>query len=188
MASIDYGVSNAFACVLVGVSTGMLTQTGKRLWVEKEYYWDCKRQGRQKLNSELADDIQEFLEPYGVKGIYIDPSALSMKLELQRRGMHVIAANNDVYNGIEMMTNEMAKGNLFVLSCCINLIREIQNYVWDTKKSKQGDDEPVKKGDHAVDALRYLILSHKVVTYDPYKQNQSQQDYVNRYEPTRRNY
>lgn len=171
IASIDYGVSNAFACLVIGVHSGVKSQTGKRLWVEKEYYWDCKKEGRQKLNSEFADDIYEMLEPYGIRGIYIDPSAASMKLELQRKGMHVIPADNDVFNGIEKMCNEMAKGNLYVLSSCKNLIREIQNYVWDTKKSKQGEDEPVKKGDHCVDALRYGIFTHKVSVYNPYAHN-----------------
>lgn len=171
VAGIDYGISNAFACIIVGVNTGTRTQTGKRMWVEKEYYWDCKKKGRQKLNSELADDVQEFLEPYGIRCTYIDPSALAMKLELQKRGMHVVEADNDVYNGIEVMTNEMCKGNLFILKECPNLIREIQNYVWDTRKSKMGEDEPVKKGDHAVDALRYVMQTHKVVAYNPYTHN-----------------
>lgn len=187
VAGIDYGVSNAFACVLVGVSTGKYTQTGKKLWVEKEYYWDCKKTGRQKINSEFADDIQAFLEPYATKGIYIDPSALAMKLELQRRGMHIIPANNDVYNGIEMMTSEMGTGNLFIHKDCHNLIKEVENYVWDSKKSAQGDDEPVKKGDHAVDALRYVIASHKVSIYDPYSHATQQQEWMkDKYQPTRR--
>lgn len=171
VAGIDYGVSNAFACVLIGINTGMANQTGKRMWVEKEYYWDCKKTGRQKINSEFADDIQEFLEPYAVRNIYIDPSALSMKLELQRRGMHVVEANNDVYNGIQMMCTEMGKGNLTVCQDCPNLIKEIESYVWDSKKSAQGDDCPIKKADHAVDALRYVIASHKVAVYNPYAHN-----------------
>lgn len=171
IAGIDYGVSNAFACTLIGVSTGKYTQTGKCLWVEKEYYWDCKKTGRQKLNSEFANDIEAFLEPYSVRHIYIDPSALSMKLELRRRGLHVIEANNDVVNGIEYMTSEMSIGNLFILKDCPNLIREIENYVWDTKKSQQGEDAPVKKGDHAIDSLRYCLATHKVNTYQPYQHN-----------------
>lgn len=175
---IDYGVSNAFACVVIGVSTGQYTQMGKQMWVESEYFWDCKKTHRQKTNSEFADDIEEFLEPYGPRMIYIDPSALSMKLELQRRCMRVCEANNDVLYGIQEMTSEMAKGNLFVLNRCRNLIREIEGYVWDDKKAKQGDDEPVKKADHAVDALRYVLASHKVTTYDPYKQNEAQKEWM----------
>ncbi len=179
---IDYGISNAFACVLIGVNTGKLDQTGKRWWVEKEYYWDCKKKGRQKINSEFADDIQEFIEPYAVKQLYIDPSALSMKLELQRRGMHVIEADNDVFNGISTMTTEMGKGNLTVCKDCHNLIREIQTYVWDDKKSKEGEDKPIKKGDHAVDALRYAIQTHKIEEYKPYKDPPNNDYMVNRFQ------
>jgi PBSX family phage terminase large subunit len=169
IAGIDYGTSNAFACLLIGVSTGKYTQTGKKLWVEKEYYWDSKTKGKQKTNAEFADDIQEFLEPYGVKNIYLDPSAASFQLELQRRGMHVVHANNDVQNGIQYMTSEMAKGNLFICEECTNLIREIETYVWDPKKSEKGEDAPLKKDDHGVDGLRYALFTHKVPEYQPYK-------------------
>lgn len=187
IAGIDYGASNAFACLLIGVSTGKYTQSGKCLWVEREYYWDCKKTHKQKINSEFADDIKEFLEPYGVQSIYIDPSALAMKLELQRRGMHVVEADNDVYNGIQYMTSEMGKGNLFVCRECTNLIREIESYVWDIKKSEKGVDEPVKKADHALDGLRYAIYTHKVAVYDPYKEKEMQRDWQqNKYEITRR--
>ena len=187
IAGIDYGTSNAFACVLIGVSTGRYEQIGKCMWVEKEYYWDSRKTNRQKINSEFADDVQQFLEPYAVKQLYIDPSALSMKLELQRRGMHVVEANNDVFNGIQMMTTEMGKGNLFVLKDCPNLIREIENYTWDEKKAKEGEDVPVKKADHAVDALRYCIASHKVQTYQPYKDGHNADEYrIGRFQPTLR--
>ncbi len=164
VAGIDYGSVNPFACILVGVSTGRYTQTGKRMWVEKEYYWDPKKTGRQKVNSEFADDVQQFLEPYNVKNIYIDPSAEAFQLELRKRGMHVVHANNDVENGIQMMTSEMKKGNLYVCDECVNTIREIESYVWDPKSALRGDDEPMKKDDHAVDALRYVIASHKITS------------------------
>ncbi|MCF1193252.1 hypothetical protein LRR18_16805, partial [Mangrovimonas sp. AS39] len=108
---------------------------------------------------------------YAVRGIYIDPSAAAMKLELQRKGLHIIPADNDVTNGIQVMTSEMAKGNLFICKECTNLIREIEGYVWDTKKSNQGEDAPVKSGDHAVDALRYCLNTHKVNVYNPYAHN-----------------
>lgn len=189
VAGIDYGVSNAFACVLIGVSTGKYTQTGKKFWVEKEYYWDCKDRGRQKINSEFAEDVQNFLEPYSVKNIYIDPSALAMKLELQRKGMHIVEANNDVLNGIEMMTTEMGKGNLVICKDCRYLIREIENYVWDDRKAKMGEDAPLKKADHAVDALRYIMATHKVTEYRPFKDEQLNTNYLqNRFSAGKRNF
>lgn len=174
IAGIDFGTSNAFACVLIGVSTGQYIQTGKCLWVEKEYYWDSKQTQRQKTNGEYARDVYDFLEPYSVKGIYIDPSAAAMRLELQRKGLHIIDADNDVTNGIQKMTSEMAEGNLFICKECTNLIKEVESYVWDAKKSKEGEDVPIKKGDHAVDAMRYCLNTHKVNVYNPYNHNPNQ--------------
>ncbi len=165
IAAIDYGTNNPFACLLIGVSTGRFSGLGKRLWVEKEYYYNPKVTGRQQVNSEFAEDVYNFLEPYAVKCIYIDPSAAAMQLELQRRGMHIVHADNDVENGIQDMTTQMKKGNLYVMDCCVNTIREIESYVWDPKAALQGYDEPLKKDDHAVDALRYAIRTHKVVAY-----------------------
>ena len=165
IASIDYGTSNPFACLLIGVSTGKYTQNGKCVWVEKEYYWDPLKKSRQKTNGEFAEDIVQFLEPYGCKQVYIDPSAEAMQLELRRKNLHTVHANNHVENGIQMVTTEMAKGNLFICDECTNLIREIEGYVWDPRATKKGLDEPLKQNDHAVDALRYAIATHKVPKY-----------------------
>lgn len=171
VAGIDYGASNPFACLLIGVSSGRYTQSGKIMWVEKEYYWDHKKKERQKTNSELANDVETFLQDYDVKQIYIDPSAASFKTELRRKGLHPVDANNDVEDGIYKMTSEMKKGSLMICFECKNLIREIESYVWDSKAGERGYDEPKKVDDHAVDALRYVIASHKIAVYDPYNHN-----------------
>ena len=171
IAGIDYGLNNPFACVLIGVSTGRYAQENKMLWVEDEYYWDHKVKNRQKTVSELARDVANFLEPYNVKQLYIDPSALPIKLDLQKLGVHTVDANNNVLDGIAMTCSDMSKGNLVIHERCKNLIREIEGYCWDESSAKKGEDEPLKKDDHAVDALRYAIATHKVAVYDPYKHN-----------------
>ena len=165
IAAIDYGTRNPFCCLIIGVNTGRFDQTGRKLWVEKEYYWNPAVTYRQKTNSEFADDVQNFIEPYALKGIYVDPSAASFKLELQRRGIHCIDANNDVAYGIQQVSSEMHKGSLVICSECTNLIQEMEAYVWDSKKAEKGEDEPLKASgvfDHACDALRYAIASHRV--------------------------
>jgi PBSX family phage terminase large subunit len=171
IAGVDYGSVNAFGCVLIGVSTGKYTQTGKQMWVEKEYFWDSKKMEKQKTQSEYATDLQIFLEPYAVKNIYCDPSAEAFQHELRKRGMHVTDGNNDVENGISIMTSEMKKGTVLICDECPNLIREIETYVWDSKAAEKGEDRPVKKDDHLLDALRYCLVTHKVATYQPFKQN-----------------
>ena len=186
IAGIDYGMSNPTACCLIGVSTGVQTQTGKQLWVEDEYYWDVKVKGRQKLIGELAEDIQAFIEPYSVKAVYIDPSAAALRLELSRRGIHCVDANNDVETGIQIMTSMIRDGTCLVLDKCKNLIREIEGYSWDPKSAERGDDKPIKKDDHITDCVRYCLASHKVATYNPYKNPPETGFGGNRYTPTRR--
>lgn len=174
IAAIDYGQIHPFVCLLIGVSTGRYDQSGKCMWVEKEYFWDSKAKGRQKTNSEFADDVQAFLEPYAIKGIYMDPSAEAFHLELRKRGLHVVHANNDVMNGITHTCSEMQKGNLFILEECKNTIRQIESYVWDAKAAIRGEDQPVKIEDDCPDCLRYACYSHKVSVYDPYSHNAAQ--------------
>jgi PBSX family phage terminase large subunit len=186
VAGIDYGTSNNFACMLMGVSTGRYTQTGAQRWFEKEYVWDSKKKGRQKTNAEYADDVKEFLEPYGVTQVYVDPSAAAFKLELRRRGFHVVDANNDVYNGVNFLVSEVQKGSILVCSECENMIREMESYVWDPKKSEKGYDVPLKKDDHCIDAARYVSFSHKISVYDQAIQNKNAMEWMqNKYAVTR---
>jgi len=184
IAGIDYGTVNAFACVVIGVSTGRHLQEGKCLWAEAEYYWDSKKEGRQKTNSEYAEEMRKFLEPYGVRSIYVDPSAAAFKEEIRRKGLRPVDANNDVNYGIENISSNMKNGTLFICEACKNLIREIESYVWDPREADKGYDEPLKKNDHAVDACRYAIATHKVSTFDQDEYYKRQQDQIRqRYDP-----
>lgn len=168
---IDYGTNNAFAAVLIGVSCGRFSQESPMMWVEKEYYWDSKKTQRQKTSGEFADDMAEWLLPYAVKSVYIDPSAAHFKLDLQRRSIHPVNADNNVNNGIIKMTSEMKKGSLFICSECVNLIREVEAYVWHPKCNERGEDEPLKINDHAVDALRYAVNTHRPARFDQEEYN-----------------
>lgn len=187
IAGIDYGTVNPFVCLLIGVSTGKYTQSAPKMWVEKEYYWDPKVTGRQKVNSEFADDVQEFLEPYYIKNLYIDPSAEAFQVELRRRGIKVVHANNNVADGIQIMTTAMQRGNLKVLSSCVNTIREIETYSWDSKAAERGEDKPLKRDDHAIDCLRYICATHKIASYDPTIERERAYEFMKtKYQVTRR--
>jgi phage terminase large subunit len=106
-----------------------------------------------------------------------------MQLELQRRGMHVVHANNDVENGIQKLAQEMKVGNLTVCRDCHNTIRELEGYVWDTKQAEKGKDRPLKQEDHCVDALRYAIASHVVPNIQNADAYDPKQYIENRFEP-----
>ena len=62
-------------------------------------------------------------------------------------------------NGIRMVASLLASGRLLIHKSCKNLIDQMQSYSWDEKATEAGEDKVVKRDDHAVDALRYGIVT-----------------------------
>lgn len=154
---VDYGTTNPCVFVLIGYNAGAYPN----IWLEKEYYYDSKKELRQKSDYEYAKDMIEFMDGYYVKRIYIDPSAASLKQELIRNGVTQLAdAVNDVIPGIRFQGQLLTNGTYKICAQCTEAIKEYSNYLWDSKASERGFDAPIKKFDHSLDAQRYALYSH----------------------------
>ena len=152
---IDYGTVNATAAVICSISPNIWPQ----IRVEKEYYYDSAKRGRSKNDAELADDIVAFIGYKEMRAVYVDPSAASFKLELRRRNLPVLDANNDVLSGIRNVSKWIGGKNIVIQKGCTTLLEHIQSYSWDPKSSDRGEDKPLKENDHIVDSLRYCLHS-----------------------------
>lgn len=152
---VDYGTSNATAAVLCAVSPRLYPQ----LRVEEEYYYDSAVKGRSKTDAELADDLEAFVRYKPVRAIYIDPAAASLKIELRNRNLPVLDAKNDVIPGIKVVSKFIAEKSLQIHESCKVLQDCLQTYQWDPKAADRGEDAPMKKRDHIIDALRYCCYS-----------------------------
>jgi len=154
---IDYGTTNPCVFLLVGYNKNAFPN----MWIEKEYYYDSKVALKQKSDYEYVLDLIQFMSGYAIDTIYVDPSAASLKQEMIRNGvMNVMDADNDVIPGIRFVGQLIANGTLKVCSQCVETIKEFSTYVWDEKASERGEDKPVKKNDHAMDALKYCVYTH----------------------------
>ena len=85
-------------------------------------------------------------------------SSKSVSELFYERGIAVNAhVNKDVFSGISRVKSYLARGNgtpdLYIFDTCKNMIAEFKSYSWGA------GDSPVKKFDHAMDELRYLIMS-----------------------------
>ena len=148
---IDYGTSNATAFLDTW-------DDGTTYWIAKEYYYDGRKERKQKTDAEYANDLDEFLGGDHSAIIVVDPSAASFITELRNRGYLIKPADNDVKDGLRVVATLMKKHMIRVRAdACPNLIREISGYVWDEKAKARGEEAPVKVDDHACDALRYVI-------------------------------
>jgi phage terminase large subunit len=131
------------------------------VWVEDEYYYDSKIHQRQKTDTEYADDLQKFIEGKPIRAIYIDPSAVSFRIELQKQGVtNLYEAENEVIDGIRFVNAMLNNGTLKICANCKNFIKEMQSYVWDAKCQKTGIDKPLKQNDHLMDSCRYALFTH----------------------------
>ncbi|MCL2374914.1 MAG: terminase family protein [Firmicutes bacterium] len=65
--------------------------------------------------------------------------------------------NKDLFSGIarvkQYLKGEGHGAKIYIFNTCVNMIREIKNYFW-----KKGD-MPEKKDDHALDELRYYLMT-----------------------------
>lgn len=163
---VDHGYRNP-TCVLWGAVDPEGT-----IWVYDEFH------ARQMLVSEIANIILTKNKRQDIKSFLIDPSCKnrngvtgkSVIDEFADNGIYFDGANNDVRAGINHVQECLklgAKGlpKLRISRECVNLRQELQTYRWkDLRPSAKMDapEKPLKKDDHAVDALRYMV----VYTYD----------------------
>ena len=151
--TVDYGTSNPMSFLEI-------LDDGDIARINSEYYYSSKEYGRQKTDSEYADDFVKFAgTPDDVLWVVLDPSAASFKIELRNRGYRVKDADNDVRNGISKVSTMFALGKLLINKKCRYLVNELLGYIWDEKAAERGDERPIKTNDHACDALRYGITT-----------------------------
>lgn len=152
--AIDYGTTNP--CVFLDIY-----DDGNKTYIDREYYWDSRKQMKQKTDEEYVDDLKNFINEvtaYYKPIIYIDPSAESFEVAMKKKGIFVRQAINEVENGIRRVSTLIGNKTLLVNRKCVNTIKEIYSYSWNDKKAiEQGKEEPIKQNDHSCDAIRYFV-------------------------------
>lgn len=154
---VDVGSTNPFHAVMLGVTQD------RRLIVTREWRHDSRATGRIMTNVEYSVALRKWLPPDQPDWIVVDPSAADFRATLARHGetKRVMAGDNAVIDGIQLVSSLFATNRLVVHESCKELLDEIPGYVWDEKAAERGEDQPVKRDDHGLDALRYAIRSSR---------------------------
>lgn len=159
--SVDYGTTNP--CVFLEI-----WDDGETVWIDREYRWDSRSEEArrsecpQRTDGQYADDMKDFMGkgPEDQCMILVDPSAASFITELRNRGFYVKSADNNVLDGIRVMSTLLARKQLKInKERCPGLVSEMQSYVWDDKAAERGEEKPVKQKDHGPDAARYFVFT-----------------------------
>lgn len=157
--SIDYGTSNATSAGLYATWAKPLGSGMQAVRLDG-YYYDGRATGRQKTDTEYAQDLDDqfgHLKPRLT--VILDPSAASFKTELRKHQWTVRAANNDVIDGIRTQAKMLRSGRYKLLDTPGNkqAIRDYGAYLWDPKAQERGEDKPIKQHDHTKDEERYVL-------------------------------
>ena len=84
-------------------------------------------------------------------------------LDLRSRDVHVMATpidrsrfskSTEIDYGVEAVWQLIQDGRLYVFRNCQHTVEEFHTYTWDSSTGR-----PIKKNDHAMDALRYAVQS-----------------------------
>ncbi|MEV5710160.1 PBSX family phage terminase large subunit [Actinoallomurus sp. NPDC052274] len=164
---VDYGTRNPFSALLLGLGVD-----GK-LYLTSEWRYDARQTHRQLTDAEYSKRLRQWLREVPIpatrqadgswlrgvspKFVAVDPSAASFRVQLHHDGVSSVAADNEVIDGLRLMSTLLAARKLFVHRSCEGLIAELPGYAWDDTAAALGEDRPIKADDHSVDAARYVI-------------------------------
>ena len=148
--SVDYGTVNPTSMGLWALKDGVWYRA-------REYYFDSRREGRQKTDAEYVADLKKFAAGETMEKVIVDPSAASFIEALRREGFPVSKADNDVADGIRVTANLLKQRKIVICEGCESCLAEIAAYCWED--SGTGRDRPKKERDHAMDEMRYFAVS-----------------------------
>lgn len=148
--SVDYGTLNPF-------SAGLWCWDGKTATRIREYYYSGRDERSNKTDEEYYADLEALAGHLPVKAVIVDPSAASFIETIRRHHRFTVRkAINDVVPGIMTTARYLQDGTIRIHRCCEDAIREFKLYRWDEECS---EDRPVKDNDHAMDEIRYFVMT-----------------------------
>jgi len=159
----DYGTSNPTVFLELVDGDGRMT-------IAREFRYDPKDHGgRQRTDAEHAKALDQWIgeDLSGLRAIWIDPSALSFRLQVfqdhPRLRRLLQPADNNLLDGIRRTATLFGADRLKVHRSCVGTIKELQSYAWDAKAQARGEDVPVKANDHGPDCARYGINGTRLI-------------------------
>ena len=145
----DDGYRNPACLLTLGVDAE------NHLYVVDEFYETTR------TSTEIATEVNEINRVFPMRRIYADPSAQNVIAEMKEKHLRVMEANNDIEQGVAKLKSFFKNNVIFIDFGCKNLIKEIQSYRYEKDHvTKNATERPIKKDDHACDALRYAVTDH----------------------------
>lgn len=151
--SFDFGYTNPKVCLWLA------KDSDENWYVYREFYQ------AQCMSEELIRNTKLFSKGETYVENWADPEDPEAIKRLKDAGIKTRLARKDRWPSIELMQSKFkvkadGKPSLKIFRTCRNLLRELPAYHYPKgTNTKNPSDDPVKKNDHCIDALRYAIYN-----------------------------
>ncbi len=146
---LDYGYTNDPTAFVAFAANPI----DKEIYIYKEFYQ------KRMLNCDIAEKIKAL--GFAKEKIRADCAEPKSNDDLRRMGITRITPSvkgkDSVLNGIATISEY----KITVNPTCVNMIRELSTYVYDTKLNERGQRLPKDSDNHLCDALRYAFADVK---------------------------
>lgn len=150
--AIDFGYTNPFVCLWGALDND------NRLYIYREIY---------KANTRTSEHAANIKAMSGSENYFVSVADhdASKRAELDNAGIKTQAAFKDVILGIQSVKNRLvqqgdSKPRLFFFRDLKHILSEMYDYRWAQGSGRANmKEEPLKLNDHAMDALRYMVMA-----------------------------
>ncbi len=138
---VDWGYTNDPTAIVE------VCQYDGKIWVNEILY----KKGLN--NADIAGKVSGFRNQE-----FIADSAEPKSIEDMRRHGFRIRPCSKGRDSVRAGIDKMQQQPIMVTSNSVNLIKELRSYVWATDKTGKQTGEPMDNFNHAIDALRYVVM------------------------------
>lgn len=172
--SIDPGLNNPLSCHFYAIDyDGNIYVVGEHYEAGRDVNYHSEK------IFELADKLSWHKDGQGRLKEIIDSASTQRTLSSIKSVAEMFyengillntKVNKDVFTGIARVKEYLKKRKLFIFKNCVNMIREIKSYWW------QEGDRVRKVDDHAMDELRYYVMTRPEPRKISYEKNDVERD------------
>ncbi len=147
LGGVDFGYRNPTAVITVK------KDYDGNYWITDEWY----------RTEQTEDQVIDAVHNKKFNKVYPDPENQSAISAMEKKGINireVSKGRGSIISGIKKVRELFKQNKIKIHKSCVHLIQELESYAYpDWSPEKNADELPVGKDDHALDALRYVLMT-----------------------------
>jgi PBSX family phage terminase large subunit len=151
-AAIDYGFNAPTHIGLWNLKDDQYVLVHELIWKTEDH--DGQGLTHEAVALQLEKIVKEHTKDHVLSYVVYDPANPALGKVLLKHGFEVQKGYNKVPEGIAKTQQMIEQGLIKIHKSCENFLIEISSY-----KYKPGTDKVIKENDHAMDAMRYFVMS-----------------------------